>query len=347
MSLLDEIVATARDHLQHIVLAEGDDERVVSGGLQAAADGLARVTLVGDDRNVAKLIKGRAGQEFVEIVNPATSPHLDPFVEAYVDLRRHKGMTADKARQAMLHPIRFAAMMVRQGLGDGTVGGAAHTTSETVRAALQIVGKHSSAEVVSSFFLMLLGEPFRRPVVFADCGLIMQPNSFELANIAIASAQSLRALTQQEPRVAMLSFSTMGSASPDAHESINRIRDAIKMTKDREPDLIVDGEIQFDAAIMPDIANMKAPDSVLAGQANVFVFPSLSAGNIGYKIAERLGGAVALGPILQGLAHPANDLSRGCSAEDVYQMIAVTAVQALQARGIAEQEGNAQCAANR
>ncbi len=175
---------------------------------------------------------------------------------------------------------------------------------------------------------MLLGEPYNRPVVFADCGLILQPSAAELASIAIASAASMSAFTGHDPRVAMLSFSTMGSVNPKAHESINRIREAIGLIKDRAPDLNVDGEMQFDAAIVPGVGGKKAPDSSVAGQANVFVFPSLSAGNIGYKIAQRLGGAVALGPILQGLAKPANDLSRGCSAEDVYQMIAITGAQA-------------------
>ena len=194
-----------------------------------------------------------------------------------------------------------------------------------MRVALQIIGKDPNVDTVSSYFLMLLDGT--RPIVFADCGLVIQPTAPELASIAIASAASLTAMTGLDPRVALLSFSTKGSVPKGAHESLARIDEALALIKARSPDLPVDGELQFDAAIVPDIAAQKAPDSTVAGDANVFVFPSLSAGNIGYKIAQRIGGATALGPILQGLAKPANDLSRGCSTEDVYQMIAITGAQ--------------------
>ncbi len=191
-----------------------------------------------------------------------------------------------------------------------------------------MIGKAPGVDVVSSYFLMLLGPPHNRPVIFSDCGLILQPTAEELASIALASAESLTALTSLEPRVAFLSFSTKGSVPERAHESLERIQSALVAVRDRAPSLAVDGELQFDAAIVPDVAAQKAPRSPINGQANVFVFPSLSAGNIGYKIAQRLGGAVALGPILQGLARPANDLSRGASEDDIYQMIAVTGAQA-------------------
>ena len=217
-------------------------------------------------------------------------------------------------------------MMVRQGDADGTIGGAVETTSDVVRSALQIIGKDPAVETVSSYFLMLLdGE---RPVVFADCGLVIQPTATELASIAIASSRSLTAMTGLAPKVAMLSFSTKGSVPSGAHESLTRVAEAIEIVQSRDPGLAVDGELQFDAALMPEVAARKAPGSPVAGQANVFVFPSLSAGNIGYKIAQRIGGATALGPILQGLAKPANDLSRGCSVDDIYQMIAITGAQA-------------------
>lgn len=331
MDILDAISAASRAGQPRIVLPEGDDPRIVEGALRAARDGLARVVLLGDRDRIAAMIDG--AETSVDIIDPATAPHLDAYAGAYHDLRRHKGMDAAGARAAMTDRLGFAAMMVRQGDADGTIGGAVATTADTVRAALQIIGKAPGADVVSSFFLMLLPQPFNRPVVFADCGLIMQPKAEELASIATASAQSFTALTGETPRVAMLSFSTMGSVPPEAHESIARIRSAIAMIRERDPGLIVDGEIQFDAAIMPEIAGKKAPDSKLAGQANIFVFPSLSAGNIGYKIAQRIGGATALGPVLQGLARPANDLSRGCSAEDVHQMIAITGAQSVAQSG--------------
>lgn len=328
MRLLDDISHASRAASPRIVLSEGEDPRIIEAALKATRDRVAQVLLIGDEGRIRELLSGCEGAAGIEIHDPRTSDKLEAYSQAYFELRKHKGLSLDEARRAMQSGLDFAAMMLRQGDADGTIGGAVATTAETVRAALQIIGKAAGADVVSSCFLMLLKEPFCRPVIFADCGLILQPNAGELANIALASAQSLRALTGQEPRVAMLSFSTMGSVSAEAHESINRIRTAMAMVKEREPHLIIDGEIQFDAAIVPDVAGKKAPDSILEGHANVFVFPSLSAGNIGYKIAHRLGGAVSLGPILQGLAHPANDLSRGCSAEDVYQMIAITGAQA-------------------
>ena len=328
MTLLDDICNASREACPRIVLSEGADPRVIEAALRAKADGLATPVLVGNEQDIRDQLAKQNGLDQFEVHDPFTSKKLDEFAAAYFELRRHRGVSADDALKAMQTGLGFAAMMVRRGDADGTIGGAVATTAETVRTALQIISKADDVDVVSSCFLMLLKEPFQRPVVFADCGLIMQPTSQELANIAIASAKSLKALAGQEPRVAMLSFSTMGSADPDAHESINRIRKAIELIKERAPDLVVDGEIQFDAAIIPEIAARKAPSSVLQGDANVFVFPSLSAGNLGYKIAERIGGAIALGPILQGLAHPANDLSRGCSAQDVYQMIAITGAQA-------------------
>lgn len=328
MTLLDSIFEAARRADQRIVLSEGDDPRIAEAAVRAANDGLARMSVVADAQTFRTLTRDLAGADKVEVHDPVTSDHLDEYTDAYFELRRHKGITRDGAQKVMQSQLGFAAMMLRHGHADGTIGGAKYTTADTVRAALQIIGKAPGVDYVSSCFLMLLAEPFSRPVIFADCGLILQPTAEELASIALASVETLRALTAQDPRVAMLSFSTMGSVSADAHESINRLRSARDMIRERAPDLIVDGEIQFDAAIVPEIAGKKAPASALGGQANVLVFPSLSAGNIGYKIAQRLGKATALGPILQGLAHPANDLSRGCSAEDVYQMIAITAAQA-------------------
>ena len=328
-SALEDIRAASRAARPRIVLAEGEDPRVVEGAAKAVRERLAEVVLLGSLSKTGDLV-GEAGMRgAIEICDPASSEHLDNYAQTYFELRKHKGVSSAEARDAVAAPLGFAAMAVRQGHAEGTIAGAVATTRDTVRTAIQVIGKSPGDKFVSSYFLMLLGEPFLRPVIFADCGLIMVPTADELAGIAIASARSLTEMTGLEPKVAMLSFSTMGSAK---HESISRIHDAVSIVRERIPDLVVDGEIQFDAAIAPDVAARKAPGSPLGGQANVFVFPNLSAGNIGYKIAHRIGGATALGPILQGLARPANDLSRGCSSDDVYEMIAITGAQAAAAR---------------
>lgn len=314
--MIDDIAEASRAARPHIVLSEGDDPRIQEAAKRAAQDGLARLTLVGQGIST----------DGVTFVDPATSSKLTDYADAFFELRKHKGVSEEGAAAAVAAPLGYAAMMVREGDADGTIGGAVHTTSDVVRTALQIIGKGKGVDVVSSYFLMLLDG--HRPVIFADCGLILQPSAEELASIAIASSASLTALTGLVPRVAMLSFSTKGSVPMGVHESLGRIALAVETVHERAPDLLIDGELQFDAAMVPEVADRKAPGSPIEGAANVFVFPSLSAGNIGYKIAQRLGGAVALGPILQGLAKPANDLSRGCTADDVTQMIAITGAQA-------------------
>lgn len=328
MTGIDEIIAASKAARPRIVLAEGEDARVAEAAVRAQKDGLAEVIIVGDAAKIAVL--GVDGVDQVEIADPGTSERLDAYSAAYHELRKHKGVDEAAARKAMLSPLRYAAMMVRQGDADGTIGGAVATTGETVRTALQIVGMAQGSKIVSSFFLMLLAAPYNRPVVFADCGLVIEPSATELAEIAIASSASFTALTGQTPKAAMLSFSTKGSAKAP---SIDRTTEALDLVRAKAPELAIDGELQFDAAFVPDIAARKAPGSPIEGAANVFIFPNLDAGNIGYKIAQRLGGATALGPILQGLAKPANDLSRGCSADDVYQMIAVTGAQAAAQKG--------------
>jgi phosphate acetyltransferase len=319
MKPLDAILDRARANRPRIVLPEGEDPRIVAGAARAAADGLARPVLLGDAARIAALL-AEAGFE------PGSVETLD-YAAAYESLRRHKGVDAAAAARAMADPMTFAAMMVRAGDAEGTVGGAVATTADTVRAALQVIGAAPGVGTVSSFFLMMLCEPHhvtRGALVFADCGLIVEPTVDELAAIAIASAESYRALTAAEPRVAMLSFSTGGSAR---HPRVQHVRDATARVKAARPDILIHGDLQFDAAFVPDVSEAKAKDSPLKGLANVLIFPDLEAANIGYKIAQRIGSAKAIGPILQGLARPANDLSRGCTADDVYHLIAVTAVQ--------------------
>lgn len=331
MSMLESIMDKAHGLEQRVVLSEGSDPRIVEGAVRAFKENLAQPVLLGKAQAIEPLLKRFGGSsEAIEIVDPVSSPLTTDYAAAYHALRAHKGVGADMALEAVTNnPLVFAAMMVREAQADATIGGAVHTTGDTVRAALQIIGKAKGVSTVSSFFLMFLeqehhGEP--RVIVFADCALIVQPSMEELAQIAVSSAQSFEALSGETAKVAMLSFSTAGSAQ---HALVTQVRQATARARELAPTLTIDGEFQFDAAFVPDIAARKAPESTLTGDANIMVFPDLAAGNIGYKIAQRIGGAIAIGPVLQGLAKPANDLSRGCNADDVYKLIAVTAVQAV------------------
>ncbi|MEJ6389189.1 phosphate acetyltransferase [Gymnodinialimonas ulvae] len=319
---LAAIAARATADKKHIVLSEGDDPRVQDAARIAVERGLAEVTILGPTEVQVAISPG------VQVLNPENSPHHDAFVARLMELRGHKGMTEARATEAMRDPLVFAAMMVREGLADGTIGGCVRTTSDVVRAALQVIGKAPGAPLVSSFFLMALPPEHPagpRGMVFSDCGLVIDPSAEELAGIAQQAAASAEALLDTEAKVAMLSFSTMGSAK---HGAVNKVTEALTLAREAAPELAIDGELQFDAAFVPSVAARKAEGSAVAGVANVFVFPNLDAGNIGYKIAQRIGGATAIGPVLQGLAKPANDLSRGATAQDIVDIIAVTAVQA-------------------
>lgn len=317
MKPLDRILAAVRARPRHIILPEGGDPRVVEAAARMTAEGLARVTLM-DGPAVAG----------VTALAPAEAPDLLELAEHWHRMRAARGMTAERALAEMRDPIRQAAMRVRLGQADGTLGGAVATTADTVRAALQIIGRAPGAGIVSSFFLMLScgpAAPIRGGMIFADCGLVVEPDAEGLASIALSAADSCRRLLAEEPRVALLSFSTAGSAD---HPSLLKIREALALVRAAAPGLEIDGEMQLDAALDDAIRARKAPGSRLSGRPNVFVFPDLASGNIGYKIAQRLGGLTAIGPILQGLAKPANDLSRGCSVEDIIAAAAITQLQA-------------------
>ena len=315
---MSALVARARLVRRRIVFSEGTDARVIEAAGRLAREGIVEPILIG---------KAPAGAPAgVRFEDPA-SASVRKYAEIFYERRRAKGITHTEAEAVARRPLYFAALMVTAGEADGTVGGAANTTAETVRAALYCIGPRAGTRLVSSCYIMALHNRevgHKGLLTLADCSVVIEPGAVDLAEIAIASAATTRALIDTEPTVALLSFSTKGSGS---HAQVKKVVEAYRIVKERAPDLHIDGELQADAAISPLVGRSKAPGSTVAGYANTLVFPNLSAGNIAYKLLERLCGATAIGPFLQGLAKPANDLSRGCSAEDIYNLSVATALQ--------------------
>ena len=314
---------------RNVVLCEADDPRVLRAGVQAQQRGVARITLVGNRKAIEQCAAAEGlSLDGLTIRDPANDPETAALADRLFQHRQHKGMTPEKAAAEIQKPLVFANMLVAEGKVDGSVAGAVHTTADVVRAAIQLIGTAPGTSLVSSFFLVALDKPhhpMQGGLIYTDCGLVINPTSEELVDIARAGSRSAQQLLGEEPRVAMLSFSTAGSGGK--HPDVEKVQRAVALLAAAEPDLKLDGEVQFDAAMVPSIATRKLPDSKLKGRANVLVFPNLDAGNIGYKITERIGGAMVVGPLLQGLRRPANDLSRGADTPDIINAIAVTALQ--------------------
>ena len=331
MSFIDEIKARAKKEIKTIILPEAEDKRVLEAASKVTKEGFAKVILLGDATKIKEDCKSNEiDLDGVDIINPLTSEKKEEYKQKLYELRKNKGMTPEQAEVLLKEPIYFGMMMLKDenSNADGLVSGAAHSTANTLRPALQILKTKPGTKLVSAFFVMCVpnceyGE--NGTFIFGDSGLNQNPTADELSEIAISSSKSFEQLVQKEAKVAMLSYSTKGSAKSELTE---KVIEATKLVKEKENNLMVDGELQLDAAIVPEIAASKAPDSPLKGEANVLIFPDLDAGNIGYKLVQRLAKAEAYGPLCQGIAKPVNDLSRGCSADDIVGVVAITAVQA-------------------
>jgi phosphate acetyltransferase len=324
MDVIDKIKEKAKAKKKRVVLPEGTEERMIQATKRILAERLAEVTLLGDEARIRSLAKSNdLDLNKVKIIAPDKSPKLDEYAQEYYELRKHKGITQDQAHQTMTNPLFYGAMMVRKNEVDGFVAGSVNTTGDVLRAGIQIIGLAPGISSVSSSFIMVLPEFLGvkdKTFIFADCAVIPNPDPPQLAAIAIASAKTMQNLIGEEPKVAMLSFSTMGSAE---HELVDKVKEATRIVKELKPDLKIDGELQADSAIIPSVAKKKCPDSLIQGDANVLIFPDLNAGNIAYKLVQRMAKAEAIGPVIQGLAKPANDLSRGCSVDDIVNVVAI------------------------
>ena len=330
MSAIDKIKAKAKANVKHIVLPEGTEPRTVQAAAKILAEGVAKVTLIGNAEEVAKVAaETNTDLTGVAVIDPATSEKTAAYAELLFELRKAKGMTIEQAQElASKNTLYYGTLMLKAGDADGMVAGAINSTGNVLRPALQIIKTAPGIKVVSSCFIMELPDQKwgdNGVMVFGDCAVIPNPTAEELAAIAIASAESGKQLVDLDPRVAMLSFSTKGSAK---HDNVTKVQEATAMAKELAPDLKLDGELQADAALVESVGQLKSPGSTVAGHANTLIFPDLQAGNIGYKLVQRLAGAEAIGPIIQGLAMPVSDLSRGCSVEDIVSVVAITAVKA-------------------
>lgn len=329
MSFIENMKLRAKKNIKTIVLPEGNDIRTIKAVEKVLNEKFADVIVLGDKNEILELAKKESiNIDGVKIINPIKDSNYDKLVNDFYELRKAKGMTIEKAKEILKDETYYGMMMVKEGLADGLVSGACHSTSNTLRPALQILKTAPGTKLVSAFFVMVVpdceyGE--NGTFIFSDSGLNEYPDADSLAEIAISSSKSFKQLVGAEPKVAMLSYSTYGSAKSPLTE---KVIEATKLLKEKEPDLICDGELQLDAAIVPEIAESKAPGSPVAGKANTLIFPDLDAGNIGYKLVQRLAKAEAYGPLCQGIAKPVNDLSRGCSSDDIVGVIAITAVQA-------------------